>query len=151
MPPDTASPVLAGIGYEGHTVDELLEVLEANEVDVLVDVRQTPMSRKRGFSKRLLAEALAGRSIDYVHLPALGNPKDNRAAFHRDSSLARGRERYLAHLEATGRPAYDEVVALARARRAVLLCLEHDGTHCHRSCILDLVHTEHPDIPLLAL
>jgi len=145
------SPVLASIGYEGRTIDELCEVLVANAIDLLVDVRQTPMSRKRGFSKRLLAEALAVRSIGYLHLPALGNPKDNRDGFHRASSLARARERYFAHLEAQGRPAYDEVVELARQRRVVLLCLEHDDHSCHRRCIIDLATEEHPDLSLFRL
>lgn len=145
------SPVLASIGYEGRTIDELCDLLVASVIDLLVDVRQTPMSRKRGFSKRLLAAALAERSIDYLHLPALGNPKDNREGFHRASSLARARERYFAHLDAQGRPAYDEVVDLARQRRIVLLCLEHDDHNCHRRCITDLVAQEHPGLSLLRL
>src|SRR4030095_2585940 len=98
------SPVLASIGYEGRTIDELCDVLVANAIDLLVDVRQTPMSRKHGFSKRTLAAALAARSIDYLHLPTLGNPRDNRAPFHGGASLAGGRQRSLAHLEANGRP-----------------------------------------------
>jgi uncharacterized protein (DUF488 family) len=119
---------------------------------MLVDVRQTPISRKRGFSKRVLAAALAEHSIDYLHLPALGNPKDNRDAFHRDdAALARGRERYFAHLEEVGRLAYDELVDLAHRRPVALLCFEHDDRHCHRGCITDLARREHPEISVLPL
>jgi hypothetical protein len=38
-------------------------------------------------SKRKLAAALADAGIDYMHLPALGNPKDNRQPFRTAARL----------------------------------------------------------------
>lgn len=70
--------VLVTVGYEGRTAGELVVTLAEAGVDVLVDVRLTPLSRKPGLSKRQLADALAAAGVEYVHLPALGNPKDNR-------------------------------------------------------------------------
>src|SRR5882724_6413083 len=72
---------LVSIGYEGKTVGDLVAKLLQQDVHVLVDVRLTPLSRKPGLSKAKLSEALAAVGIRYVHLRALGNPRDNRAGF----------------------------------------------------------------------
>ena len=69
------------VGYEGRTVEDLVQRLLAENVQVLVDVRLTPLSRKPGLSKTRLARALKAVGISYVHHRALGNPKDNRAGF----------------------------------------------------------------------
>jgi hypothetical protein len=44
-------------------------------------------------SKRKLAAALADAGIDYMHLPALGNPKDNRQPFRTGDAASRQRFR----------------------------------------------------------
>ena len=66
------------IGYEGFTSDEWLDSLVASGVQTVVDVREMPLSRKPGFSKSRLADALRARGIEYVHLRSLGNPKEYR-------------------------------------------------------------------------
>ena len=65
---------MIGIGYEGLSVDQLVARLQADGIEVLVDVRMTPLSRKPGFSKRALSEALSAAGIRYVHDRRLGNP-----------------------------------------------------------------------------
>ena len=77
----TRARSLVSIGYEGKTIVDLLDSLVAQRVEVLVDVRLTPLSRKPGLSKTRLANALASVGIGYVHHRALGNPKDNRDGF----------------------------------------------------------------------
>lgn len=47
--------VLLTVGYEGRTAEELVVTLAEADVDVLVDIRLTPLSRKPGLSKRQLA------------------------------------------------------------------------------------------------
>ena len=90
---------MIGIGYEGLIIDQVVARLQAEGVEVLVDVRMTPLSRKPGFSKRALSEALSAAGIRYVHDRRLGNPKDNRAAYADASSdagaTARARYREL--------------------------------------------------------
>ena len=81
------------IGYESRTVDELIERLADADVKVVVDVRLTPLSRKPGLSKNGLAARLRDAGIDYVHLPDLGNPRDNRAGFRRGDANAVARYR----------------------------------------------------------
>lgn len=50
-------------------------------VVTLVDVRLNPISRRRGLSKTALRTRLEEESIVYEHLPASGNPRDNRQGF----------------------------------------------------------------------
>jgi uncharacterized protein (DUF488 family) len=115
------------IGYEGRTVEELIEALLARGVDRVIDVRELPLSRRKGFSKTALAEALDRAGIDYVHVREAGNP------FRRDPG-GRVLARYRDHLART-----PEVVAtvidVARGRRAALLCLERDPSQCHRAIL----------------
>jgi uncharacterized protein (DUF488 family) len=63
------------IGHEGRSLDELVDELARAGVNRLVDVRQLPLSRRRGFSKTALGETLHIAGIEYVHVKALGNPK----------------------------------------------------------------------------
>jgi len=62
------------IGYESATVPEFLEALRAAGVEQVIDVRAVPNSRRPGFSKTPLRNALAEAGMDYVHLRALGTP-----------------------------------------------------------------------------
>src|SRR5690242_1800847 len=54
---------LLTIGYEGCTIDQVLAELKAAGVELLIDVRAVPMSRKPGFSKRQLAAGLDEQGI----------------------------------------------------------------------------------------
>ena len=133
------------IGYEGRSAEDLLEALTDAGVEVLADVRLNPLSRKPGLSKKRLAETLADAGIDYVHLPALGNPKDNRDGFRRGEPAAV--DRYTARFdEPAADDALDELVELARTRRVAVLCYEADHAICHRSLVLAEVQRRDPSL-----
>jgi len=68
------------IGYEATTMAEFLSALQQAGIERVIDVRAVPNSRRPGFSKNPLKNALAEVGIDYVHLKALGTPADGRAA-----------------------------------------------------------------------
>jgi uncharacterized protein (DUF488 family) len=127
--------VLFSVGYEGRTAGDLLRTLTEAGVEVLADVRLNPLSRKPGLSKKRLAAALEELGIGYVHLPQLGNPRDNRPAFARREQAAW--DRYRAGLtDPAADEALEELGELARTRRVAVLCFEHDHTVCHRSLVL---------------
>src|SRR5665648_290504 len=77
------------IGYEGRTADELPGSVAASGITTVVDVRDLPLSRKRGFSKTALASLLAGSGVGYVHERRLGNPTPLRRAVTGRSSRMR--------------------------------------------------------------
>lgn len=133
------TPDLIGLGYEGLDVDGFCAALAERGVHTLVDVRLTPISRKRGFSKRVLAALLADRGIGYEHLPALGNPKDNRPGFYGDAdAVEAARDQFRALLRTKGaQAALDRVVELCGNGRVALLCFEADEQRCHREVVLE--------------
>ena len=117
------------IGYQGRTVSGLVRALVDAGVERVIDVRELPLSRKRGFSKTPLSAALAEVGIAYVHLRAAGNPYRHEA-----HDIERCLALYRAHLDR--RPdVVDEIRQLATAAPAALLCAEADPSHCHRSVI----------------
>jgi uncharacterized protein (DUF488 family) len=127
-------PALLTIGYQNRTVDDLVDTLRAAEVKALVDVRLTPLSRKAGLSKNGLAARLHEAGIDYVHLPALGNPRDNRDAYRRGDEAAVAKYRNVLRTS-EGQAALDQLVRLATQKRVALMCFEHDAAECHRSMV----------------
>ena len=142
--------VVFTIGYEGRSIDEFVKTLQQNRVQVLVDVRENAISRKPGFSKRRLSEALSAAGIEYRHERLLGNPKENRASFQ-NGNVATGKRRYLAHLNNGSRGAFDEIVELGMSRRIALLCFEREAAQCHRSCIVEQAQAEHPALSVSRL
>ena len=128
---------IATIGYEGSTIDIFVAALRRSSIDVLIDVRELPLSRKKGFSKNQLADALAGSGIEYVHLRGLGDPKDGRnAARARNYGLFR--KIFGRHMETeTALRDIDIAADLVRTRRACLMCFECDHAKCHRSIVAE--------------
>lgn len=122
------------IGYEGQTLEAFLHRLSEVGVHTVVDVRELPLSRKRGFSKRAFAAALAQRDIAYVHMPALGCPKQVRHRYKADSDWPRYVRDFGDYLD-TQDASIGELAKLARTTIACLLCFEADFTRCHRSLV----------------
>lgn len=133
---------MIGVGYEGLSVDQLIEQLKAEGVEVLVDVRLTPLSRKPGLSKRALSEALSAAGILYIHDRRLGNPKENRAAYADATShagtAARARYRGLIS-DGSGAEGVRDLARLTEQHSVAVLCFEADETHCHREQVIDAV------------
>lgn len=135
------------IGYEGRSADELVEELRSARIRVLIDVRLTPLSRKPGLSKRRLAESLERAGIAYVHLPALGNPKENRASFRTGDPKSRTRFRALLRSPEAA-AALEQVAALTTDSRVALLCFERQASECHRHVVSDELERR---VPALAV
>jgi len=102
----------------------------------VIDVRAVPNSRRPGFSKNLLRNAVAEEGIDYVHLRALGTPADGRAAAraNRHEELKRIYAGQLELPEAIAESA--QMVELAKEKPSALLCYERNPTGCHRTLLI---------------
>ncbi|MEV5409539.1 DUF488 domain-containing protein [Thermopolyspora sp. NPDC052614] len=127
-----------GIGYQGTDLDTFVHRMLTYGLHTLVDVRLTPISRKPGFSKGRLAEALSESGIEYMHLPALGNPKWNRAGFAGSAAeLAKAQAAYLEQLDGDqAREAIELIVERAGRGLTGVLCFEADERRCHRQLVL---------------
>lgn len=130
-------PLVASLGYEGQHATRFIQEIAASGVNCVVDVRLTPLSRKKGFSKTALREALAEVGVGYDHRPALGNPRDNRPLFA-GTQLEIGRSRYRAHLQTSEAQAdLQDLASRAHLEHLALLCFEADEARCHRSVVLE--------------
>jgi uncharacterized protein (DUF488 family) len=128
------------IGYEQTPSKAVLDELQNAGVKLLVDVRAVTSSRRPGFSKNQLAAGLDERGIAYLHLKALGTPKNGREAA-RSGKFDVLHRIYAAHLKtAQAREEIDELSSLVRKSGPVcLLCYERDHTHCHRQWIAEII------------
>jgi len=128
------------IGYEQTPSKAVLDELENAGVKLLVDVRAVTSSRRPGFSKNQLAAGLDERGIAYVHLAALGTPKEGREAA-RSGKYDLLHKIYAKHLKTPqAREEMDELSSLVKKSGPVcLLCYERDHTHCHRQWIAEII------------
>lgn len=126
------------IGYEGLGIDAFLSLLADHDVDTVVDVRDLPLSRKPGFSKRALANLLNLSGREYVHLGDLGCPKPVRDAYRIDGNWKRYTEGFLKHL-ASREEAISQLSERVATANCALLCYEADAAFCHRSMVAKAV------------
>jgi len=136
----TDSTALFTIGYERASLDDVLRALKARGVGVVLDVRDLPLSRRAGFSKRPLSAGLEEAGIGYVHLKGLGTPKEGRVAAHQGDM-----ERFWTIVETRmqtpeAEHALHRAADLARERPACLLCFEASPHVCHRQRVGELLH-----------
>lgn len=123
------------IGYEGADLDEFLAVLKDAGTDTLLDVRELPMSRRKGFSKNALKAALAEVGIDYRHEKQLGSPKDVRHRLREDWDYKRFFRDFNKHLKKQA--ALLDLLTEELTGSVALMCYEKDHTTCHRDSIVN--------------
>lgn len=143
-------PKLVSVGYEGRDAKTLISLLEANDVQVLVDVRLNPISRKPGLSKGALSAALEAAGIRYVHYRSLGNPKDNRAGFRAGDQSALTRFSEVLSQETAGQ-AIRHVTELLEEGVVALLCFERDHAQCHRRLVAEAIRDGVPESAIVCL
>jgi uncharacterized protein (DUF488 family) len=127
------------IGYEGLNIDAFISLLAKHGVETVVDVRELPLSRKPGFSKKALASMLNLSGHEYVHMVDLGCPKPVRNRYREDGNWKRYTEGFLKYLKTQG-AAIAELSDLVSSSNCALLCYEADFNFCHRSMVANAVH-----------
>jgi uncharacterized protein (DUF488 family) len=123
------------LGYTGRATPEIMNVLLANGVRTLVDIRQNAVSMYRPeLSKSNLAKLLASHGLSYVHLPQLGVPRDIRAKAIESASREIIWDWYDEHIIGeffgTGRNLHFFLNCVEHP--VALMCTEIDPQECHR-------------------
>ena len=134
-----SASLLYTIGYEKALLKDLVSTLAAARVATLIDVRDRPISRRPGFSKRQLAASIEDADMRYVHLQALGTPPEGRLAGRR-----REWDRFWGIVEEKlARPeaelALQQAGEIAQAAPSCLLCYEADWRVCHRRRVAEIL------------
>jgi len=127
-----AAAAVYTVGYEGRTIDGLLDHLLRSGIERLIDVRKNAMSRKYGFAGRTITRLCADVGIEYVHVPTLGIPSSMRVDLSSQAAYDRLFDSYEAEIlpDATGSIA--SVADLCAERASVLMCFEASSCQCHR-------------------
>jgi uncharacterized protein (DUF488 family) len=127
------------VGHSTRPGDALIGLLREHGVELLVDVRRYPGSRRYPqYGADALAAALAAAGIAYRHEADLGGRRrpapDSPNTFWRNAQF-RG---YADHLGTDpARAALDRVAAEGAVRAIALLCAEAVPWRCHRQLIAD--------------
>jgi uncharacterized protein (DUF488 family) len=144
---------IATIGYEKSSLEDFIETLLISHIQVLVDVRQLPLSRRKGFSKRALGEALNDVGIDYLHLAGLGDPKEGRDAA-KEGNHGEFLRIFAAHMKTEEfKAAIERVTPIAEEKKSCLMCYERDPEKCHRKLVGEVLsgiisaNIKHLDVP----
>lgn len=122
------------IGYEELTLQQFIEKLKENCIQMVVDVRELPLSRKPGFSKTKLSEALEEAGIQYESIRALGSPRELRQEFRETKDWPSFSYHFLAHLQ-DQTDVLERLVSQTYNKTICLLCFERDSAICHRSIV----------------
>ena len=124
------------IGYERSKLHEFIDRLLEDKVTLLVDVREYPLSRKAGFSKKALCLALEEVGITYQHWRELGAPKEIRHALRKDKDWSAYVDAYKSLLNKRENVLH-KLSEQAEEESICLMCFERDFRECHRSLIVE--------------
>lgn len=127
------------LGHSTRSLEDFLALLAEHGVEVLVDVRRYPGSRRfPHFRRESLSAALSAAGIAYHHLPGLGGRRKPRPDSPHTYWKNAGFGAYADHMEtAEFGEAFAELQALASERRAALMCAEAVPWRCHRQLVAD--------------
>lgn len=125
-------PVVLTIGHSNHTLERFLDLLESAGVEMLVDVRSSPYSRRHPqFNGPALSRALALTGITYLWLGReLGGRPDDPAL------MCDGVADYERMAEAANfKSGIEQVLQESAWLHVALMCAEKEPLDCHR-CLL---------------
>ena len=141
-------PEILTVGHSTHPIERFLALLRGAGVEALADVRRFPGSRRNPqFGAGALARSLAAEGIGYEPLgEELGGRRSRRDAAEvsadalPDNSAWRSSS-FRAYADYMWTPAFaaglERLEALARDRRAAVMCAEAHPSRCHRRLIAD--------------
>ena len=129
-------PCVYTIGYEGKSLEDFIRILREHDIDVIIDVRELPISRKKGFSKNQLSQTLEEARIQYEPARSLGTPRDVRNRYRATGDRDVFAEDYAQVLR-DHQPELQELLQKAQQEKICLLCFEQDSADCHRSLLAE--------------
>jgi uncharacterized protein (DUF488 family) len=134
--------VLYTIGHGAKTAAEITAALRQHDVDVLVDVRSFPGSRRNpDVSKEVMPDWLAKAGIAYRHEPDLGGRRKPPATPTPRDKWWENQQfaNYAAHTRTPAfNEAYQRLLQEADSRNIAIMCGEPTWWRCHRRMIADL-------------
>ena len=127
------------VGHSTRSAEEFIEILRAQGVELLLDVRTFPASRRYPqFNKAELRTALDKEGIEYEHEPRLGGRRRARPDSH---NTAWRNAQFRGYADHMGTDEFKQgvraLLELASNKRVAVMCAEAVWWRCHRSLIAD--------------
>ena len=135
-----ASPGLVWtIGHSTRSLDEFIALLNSFSIQVLVDVRNFPGSRKfPHFNKEAMETSLPPHNIKYVHIKSLGGRRKGNPGSVNTGWRSLAFRAYADYMETPEfKDGVDELIRLASNYRTAYMCSEAVWWRCHRSLVSD--------------
>lgn len=132
------------VGHSTRSGEEFTEILLAHKIEVLLDVRTFPSSRRYPqFNRASLAERLALQKIRYQHEPRLGGRRTPKPDSHNTAWRNAQFRGYADHMETEEfKRGIQELLELSSEKRVAVMCAEAVWWRCHRSLIADYLKAE---------
>lgn len=138
--PNGNKTILFTIGYEGISLEEYLNRLLINDVKILVDVRNNPLSMKFGFSKSLLKKYCESLGIQYMHFPDVGIQSSQRQELNTQSDYDKLFTAYRKENLTKTIPTQNILLnLLIKNKRIALTCFEANICQCHRKYLAESI------------
>ncbi|HUY32573.1 MAG TPA: DUF488 domain-containing protein [Pirellulales bacterium] len=133
------APAIWTIGHSTRTIEEFLDILRGRQIEILVDVRHFPGSRRYPhFNETAMRDVLRAAGIRYEHLVELGGRRPIRPDSHNIAWRNASFRSYADYMETQPfRDGVDRLSQIARAGRSAIMCSEAVWWRCHRSMIAD--------------
>lgn len=146
LPPETPEKseepprAIYTIGHSTRTIDDFIETLRSFGVRCLVDIRTVPGSRRNPqFGQESLRDSLQAAGADYIHMKALGGLRRSKGPSPRNAGWTH--EAFRSYADYANSPefeaALDELLGLAGACPAAIMCAEAVPWRCHRRIVAD--------------
>jgi uncharacterized protein (DUF488 family) len=127
------------VGHSTRTIETFLALLETHEIELLIDVRRWPASRRHPhFHRESLANALERAGVEYLWRGDLGGfrkPEAGSPNFGWKVGAFRAYADFM--LTDAFQHIVKEMESVAAAKRTAFMCAEAVPWRCHRQLIAD--------------
>ncbi|MBV8798257.1 MAG: DUF488 domain-containing protein [Alphaproteobacteria bacterium] len=137
------SPVYS-IGHSNRTLAGFVDLLHANNIEGIVDIRQFTRSRANPhFNAETFSPALQSNGIAYEHLAELGGRRSSKLPRSPNGLWEHSAFRAYADYALTDEfeAGFARLVQIADLRRTAMMCAEAVWWRCHRRIVTDYLVT----------
>jgi uncharacterized protein (DUF488 family) len=127
-----ARPAVYSLGYEGLSIDGFLDVVLKAGIQMVIDSRYNPISRKYGFSKSSLANKCHYVGTRYHQFSEMGIPSKIRSQIQDRQALW---DFYTEEILSRNSEVLESIANICMSDPSVLICFERKPEDCHRHII----------------
>ena len=127
------------IGHSTHSLEKFVSLLKLFQIEVLVDIRSLPGSRKfPQFNKESLVVSLLEQGIEYIHMIDLGGRRKMKPDSKNTAWRLPAFRAYADYMETENfRNAASQLESIAKSKATAYMCSETLWWRCHRSLVSD--------------